>query len=50
MDFFDKLYNNWLKIIDEYVAPFCREQLIDFLRSKDGMYIILLVVFFFILY
>ena len=37
----DEFYKKWLKIIDGYVVPFIRKQIITFLRSKEGMCIIL---------
>jgi len=38
----DKLHKNWLKMIDGYVVPF--------LRSKEGMGIIIGILIFLILY
>ena len=38
----DKLHKNWLKMIDGYVVPF--------LRSKEGMGIIIGILIFIILY
>ncbi len=38
----DKIHKYWLKIIDDYVVPF--------LRSKEGMGIIIGILIFLILY
>ena len=37
----DDFHKKWLKLIDNYVVPFINKQLIKFLRSKEGMCIIL---------
>ena len=38
----DAMFQNWLKMIDEYLVPF--------LRSKTGMWVIIGITFIFILY
>ena len=46
----EKLHKNWLKLIDGYVVPFIRKQVITFLRSKEGMCIILGILILLILW
>ena len=37
----DDFHKKWLKLIDNYVVPFINKQIIKFLRSKEGMCIII---------
>ena len=46
----DEFHKKWLKIIDDYVVPFIRKQLITFLRSKEGMWIIISILALLILW
>ena len=46
----DEFHKKWIKIIDYYVVPFIRKQVITFLRSKEGMWIILGILILLILW
>jgi hypothetical protein len=46
----DDFYKKWLKLIDNYVVPFINKQFIKFIRSKEGMFLILGVLILLILW
>ena len=46
----DEFHKKWLKLIDNYVVPFINKQIIKFLRSKEGMCIILGILILLILW
>ena len=37
----DEFHKMWVKMIDGYVVPFINKQVVKFLRSKEGMCIII---------
>ncbi len=45
----DKFYQNWLKFIDNTIARMF-DSILSFLKTKQGMYITIAIIVFFILY
>jgi uncharacterized membrane protein len=45
----DEFYKSWVKIIDSSIVPLF-DSILKFLKSKNGMYITIAIIVFFILY
>ena len=46
----DEFHKKWVKMVDDYVIPFIKKQIFKFIRSKEGMCIIIGIIILFILW